>query len=74
MNSGCGRHRSIHGLELGEYKKQRGYSSNGTNHDSQWYHIALVLPIDYPAGRATTAKEGMGIDFLAVAARSRDGS
>lgn len=48
-----------------------GYNDR-TRHDSQGYHIALVFPIDNPAGWATAAQKGMRILFLTVAARSCD--
>ena len=72
-NSGCDHNRFINGLELGEYKKHSGYCNNCTYHDGQGYHVALVLPIGYLAGRTTTAKESMGIHFLTITAGSHDG-
>ena len=74
VNSGSGYDQYLPGLELGEYKKYGGYCNYCTYDDSQRYHIALVLPIGYFTGRATTAKESMRIHFLTVTARSCDGA
>lgn len=56
--------------ELVEDNNNSGSHDNRTHKDSQGYHVALILPIGYFAGRTAAAKEGMRIPFPAVAARS----
>jgi hypothetical protein len=58
------------GSELAEDINNAGSRKNCTHQDSQGYYIALVLPIGNVTGRATAAKEGMGIHSITVTAGS----
>lgn len=62
------------GLSLVEVSNHKISCNKCTYNDSQRHNIALILPVDYLAGRTPTAKKGMGILSPTVTTRSFDGS